>query len=171
MTHTARQMARPAYPGMSADALIDRILLLYHDTHRSELPGLIDLAHRVERIHADSANAPYGLADALDRFFTDLDNHMKAEEYILFPAIRQGLKEGLARTISSIRIDHGFLERTMASIRQATGDFKPPSGASGSWRQLYAGLAKLHADLVEHHAMEDLELLGRFVAAPSDQPL
>ena len=50
----------------STAALVDLIEQRYHAAHRRELPELINLARRVERVHADNPNAPAGLADLLD---------------------------------------------------------------------------------------------------------
>ena len=47
----------------SASALIDHILVRYHDVHREQLPELIRMARRVEAVHRDNPHVPAGLAD------------------------------------------------------------------------------------------------------------
>lgn len=42
---------------MPVDSLIDHILARYHEIHRHELPALIALARKVERVHHDVPNA------------------------------------------------------------------------------------------------------------------
>ena len=44
--------------------LIAHILERYHETHRRELPELIRLAEKVERVHASHPDVPAGLAEA-----------------------------------------------------------------------------------------------------------
>ena len=47
--------------------LIDHILLRYHEKHRRQLPELVELARRVEQVHAGKPGVPAGLADILKR--------------------------------------------------------------------------------------------------------
>lgn len=56
----------PALMPEATDALVDHILNLYHEVHRRELPELIRLARKVEAVHVGRAEAPRGLADALE---------------------------------------------------------------------------------------------------------
>lgn len=57
--------------------LIDHILTRYHDTHRTEMDGLIPLAQKVETVHGDHDDAPLGLTAALLALRDELDNHME----------------------------------------------------------------------------------------------
>ena len=84
------QDAAPDIATLPPAALIDYILTRFHDRHRAELPELIALADKVERVHADAADVPHGLAAVLRRVAGELESHMQKEELVLFPAIRQG---------------------------------------------------------------------------------
>ncbi len=44
----------------SSGEIIDHLISRYHDTHRREIPELIQLARRVERVHAGNPEAPAG---------------------------------------------------------------------------------------------------------------
>lgn len=59
-------------------ALIDHILERYHETHRRELPELVRLAQKVERVHASHPDAPIGLAAALEHMAIELETHMQS---------------------------------------------------------------------------------------------
>ena len=43
--------------------LVDHIVQRYHVPLRTEIPRLIDLARKVEQVHADKVDCPVGLAD------------------------------------------------------------------------------------------------------------
>ena len=64
--------------------IIDFIIPRFHDKHRNQLPTLIELAEKVESVHADSADCPKGLAELIRKVYADLVNHMMKEEQILF---------------------------------------------------------------------------------------
>src|SRR5215469_3119637 len=67
--------------------LIDHILARYHEIHRRELRELVQLARKVEKVHAGNPAVPHGLADLLDHTRQELEQHMAKEELILFPAM------------------------------------------------------------------------------------
>ena len=62
----------PQLAAMNVTALIDHILTRYHEIHRHELPELLALARKVERVHHDVPKAPLGLADVLERLSAEL---------------------------------------------------------------------------------------------------
>lgn len=145
-------------------ALIERD---FHAVHRAEIPPLVELARKVERVHADVAVAPKGLAVALEEAQRDLDLHMKKEEMILFPAMRRGGAEGLVNPITVMRSDHKDHLETISRLEDLCHGFALPDGACGSWRALYAGVSKFCADLREHMHLENDILFPRFeLSAP-----
>ena len=90
----------------STGALLDLIVARYHDTHRRELPELIALARRVERVHADNPDVPTGLAELLATMETELGDHMAKEENVLFPMMRRGGHPMIAQPIAMMRHEH-----------------------------------------------------------------
>ena len=155
----------PNWSAMNVNMLIDQILSRYHEIHRSELPELVALARKVERVHHDVPHAPLGLADALERMAIELDTHMKKEEIILFPAMQRGLKEGIAQPIVIMRNDHADHDQIIRQLEALTEGFTVPEGACGSWQRLYAGTQKLCDDLREHIRVENEILFPRFELA------
>lgn len=142
--------------------LIDYILARYHRPHRAELETLLPLAEKVEMVHDDDPLAPRGLARALADLAREMEDHMAKEEMILFPAMRAGGMRGIEHPIAVMRSDHDDHARTIARIRQITGNLTPPDHACGSWRALYGGVQKLLDDLAAHIALENDELFPRF---------
>ena len=142
--------------------LIDHILTRYHETLRDELPPLIEAAKRVERVHAAKPACPLGLSALLEQVHTELCDHMRKEELVLFPAVVAGHRGSSVhmpiRVMMQEHDDHGV---SLQRIRELTSDLVPPSGACGTWRGLYTGLEKLEADLMRHIHLEGNILFPR----------
>jgi len=147
---------------------IDHILTRYHAVHREQLPELIRMARRVEAVHRDSPDVPVGLADHLETMEAELLEHMEKEENILFPLLLAGGRGMAHHPIAVMRHEHTShgeqLERLMA-LAHAT---VPPAGACNTWRALYAGIAQLSDDLINHIHLENNLLFPQFEpAAPN----
>jgi len=147
----------------STAALVDLIEQRYHATHRRELPELINLARRVERVHADNPNVPAGLADLLTRMQEELGDHMAKEENVLFPMMRRGGHPMIAQPIAMMRDEHDDHGEHLETMERITQGGVPPEGACNSWRALYTGTRKFADDLVEHVHIENNILFPRFV--------
>lgn len=145
-------------------ALVEHIVTRFHDAHRRELPELIALARRVERVHADNPDAPAGLADLLAEMAADLGDHMAKEEQVLFPMMRAGGSPMIRMPITMMRHEHDGHAAQLHALDAITHSHEPPAGACNSWRALYAGTRKLADDLVEHMHLENNILFPRFGA-------
>lgn len=146
-------------------ALIDHIVAHYHETHRHELPELIRLARQVEKVHAGKADVPNGLAALLERMSFELEQHMNKEEMVLFPAMKQQVPgQMLGIPISRMRLEHDDHGEHLRELDRLTGGITLPAGACKTWQALYAGLAKLEEDLMQHIHLENNVLFPRFSA-------
>ncbi|ABI55954.1 hemerythrin domain-containing protein [Alkalilimnicola ehrlichii MLHE-1] len=142
-------------------ALIDYILTTFHDAHRRELPPLIELARKVEAVHAGHPQVPAGLADALEATRIDLEDHMLKEENVLFPFMRQGMSP-LSAPIGRMRHEHADHEESLLRLQALAGGFEPPEDACDSWRTLYVGVRHLTGELRTHMRVENELLFPRF---------
>ena len=148
-------------------ALVDHIIARYHDTHRRELPELVQLARKVEKVHAKRSDVPRGLADLLERMSVALQQHMTKEELILFPAMKQSMAAGLDMPIARMRHEHDDHGAHLRELDRLTNGITVPADACRTWQALYAGLAKLVDDLMEHIHLENNVLFPRFSAVES----
>lgn len=153
------EMALP----QSTAALIDLIEQRYHATHRRELPELIALSRRVERVHAGNPDVPAGLADLLTTMEAELSDHMAKEERVLFPMMRRGGHPMIAQPIAMMRDEHDDHGEHLEAMDGLTHGGVVPEGACNTWRALYAGTRKLAEDLTEHVHIENNILFPRFV--------
>lgn len=143
-------------------ALIDYILTQFHEAHRRELPELVRLAAKVEAVHSDHPEVPRGLAAMLEALRLELEEHMRKEETILFPLMRQGGHPMIAHPIAQMRRDHEEHRECLQGLEEIANDFHPPAGACRSWQALYAGAAKFVDDFTEHTHLENRVLFLRF---------
>lgn len=149
----------PVLPAIDAapeqiGALIDHILTRYHAVHRQEVRELIVLARRVEAAHSNHPAVPAGLADLLTSIAWEMEAHMQKEEQGLFPALRDG-HGGMAIAMELMRDEHDDHAARLEQLAALTRGHQPPDDACGSWRALYAGTAKLTADLRDHVRLEN----------------
>lgn len=153
----------------SAGALIDHILVRYHDAHRGQLPHLIELAQRVERVHADRPDCPRGLAAHLAEMRAGLEAHMRKEERVLFPMLRLRHPGTVQAPILVMRAEHDDHDRALTRLSALCGGYVAPEHACGSWRALYDGASQLHQDLQQHIRLEN-ELLFSGALTAGDTP-
>lgn len=148
----------------SLDDLVRHILDRYHAPLRTEIPRLIDLARRVEHVHADKPDCPKGLADLLSDVREAVDGHLGKEEGILFPLILAGRGQMARMPVQVMLQEHDDHGRSLHRIRELTHDFHLPEHACASWRELYRSLAQLEVDLTDHIHMENNTLFPRALA-------
>ncbi len=151
----------------SPSALIDHILARYHEVHRQQLPELIRMAHRVEAVHRDNPQVPAGLADHLESMQEELLSHMLKEEQVLFPTLKTGGNPFVGQPIGMLRAEHVGHGEALDKLNALTNDATPPQGACNTWRALYAGIAQLGDDLINHIHLENNVLFPQFEASPS----
>lgn len=144
--------------------LIDHLQNQEHAALRREMPALIAAAERIEQRHAGEPGVPSGLADHLTRFWREIQIHMHKEETILFPLLRRGTRgRTVYMPIRAMEHEHDEAGRSLARIRELTGDLAPPANACRSWTALYRGLADLEQQLQRHIHLENKVLFLRAV--------
>lgn len=153
-------MTRPAPPKDPASLTL-YIEAEYHAKHRTQLPELAALSEKVETVHAGQTDVPAGLAELLHRMIGELEVHMKKEELILFPAIRNA-RQGLDAPIAAMRADHDDHEKEVEQLRTLTNGLTLPDGACRSWTRLYAGIGDFLDDLAAHIRLENDVLFPQF---------
>lgn len=156
-------MPENVVPTSSPD-LIALLLTRYHEVHRRELPELLRLARRVEAVHGDKPDCPHGLADLLETMATELEDHMQKEEQVLFPMMVRGAPPMIVHPIAVMRHEHDNHGEHLRTLEALTNGATPPNGACNTWRALYAGIAKLEDDLMQHIHLENNVLFPRFGA-------
>lgn len=158
-----------APPANDPAALTQYIETRFHARHREQLPELVELAVRVESVHAQAPEVPAGLSALLHRMYGELEVHMKKEELILFPAMRQGAGPGIQHPISVMRSDHDDHSAEIAELRRLTSDLRLPADACRTWTALYEKLRIFIDDLEAHIRLENDVLFPRFETGASGE--
>lgn len=154
--------AVPSPAQWSDTVLIEHILQRYHAAHREQLPTLLALAEKVERVHADHPLCPNGLYAHLQQMWDELQQHMYKEEEILFPLIARGLGRQAGMPISMMRHEHDDHALAINRMLACCHQLQLPEAACGSWQALYAGVRQLQAELMAHIHLENNVLFHRF---------
>lgn len=131
--------------------IVDR----FHEAHRAQLPVLLEMAEKVERVHADKVTAPHGLSEFLAAWIPELIQHMEKEEAVLFPMIEQGHGRQAGPPIQTMEREHADHGENLQRLRGLAHDFVPPAEACTTWRALYAGLDSFERELMEHVHLEN----------------
>lgn len=133
----------------------------FHEGHRAQLPELIELAEKVERVHGDREDAPVGLMAELQAIYDELRQHMMKEEQILFPMICAGNYAMACMPIRVMEMEHDGMGEQLEVLKSLTNNVTPPADACSSWLALYAGIKKFINDLIEHTHLENNILFPR----------
>lgn len=150
----------PALASWPAGRIAEHIVARYHAPLRAELPRLTEMARKVERVHADKAGCPTGLADHLDAWSAEVLDHLDQEERVLFPS----LASPDPAVVAALAKEHDDHAAALARTRELAGDLEPPPHACTTWRALYAGLAELERELMQHVHVENHVLFPRATA-------
>lgn len=141
--------------------IIDFIISRYHNRHREQLPELILMAEKVERVHGEKPACPRGLAAELTAILEELTQHMYKEEQILFPMIKRGMGSQAGGPILVMEAEHDAVGQQLEVVKQLTQNMTPPEGACNTWRALYTGINEFITDLMEHIHLENNLLFPR----------
>ncbi len=141
--------------------LVNHILVNFHDAHRRELADLVELARKVERVHADKPSVPAGLTEHLRSMSEALELHMQKEEQILFPAILMGRGVQMRGPVTVMEREHDEHGLKLERLRELTNDFTAPDEACTSWRALFLRCEQLEADIMAHVHLENHVLFPR----------
>src|SRR5690606_32572586 len=157
---------RPRWDALRLPEPVAHGLAASREPPRGDLPGCSDGARKVGPVHRGKPACPHGLAEHLDRVWSELEDHMGKEEQVLFPALRSGSRGHAVhmpiRVMMQEHEDHGV---SLQRIRELTSDLEAPADACGTWRALYAALQKLESELMEHIHLENNVLFPRALGA------
>lgn len=148
------------------EALIDHILATYHAPLEEELPRIEEMAVKVSRVHGDKApDVLPEIESIVVSLREEMEQHMKKEELILFPMIRQGRGAEADGPVSVMEHEHADVGNALRRLRELTGGYTVPEGACNTWRALWHGLADLERATHEHIHLENNILFPRALAS------
>jgi regulator of cell morphogenesis and NO signaling len=145
--------------------LTDVLVQRYHEPLRAELPRLLELARKVERVHAAKPDCPVGLSAHLVDMESAIALHLDKEEQVLFPMIRAGRSALAHMPVKVMMQEHDDHAVNLRRVHALTRDFALPPDACTSWRNLYDSLQALELELMRHIHIENNILFPAVLAA------
>ena len=157
------------------DALMQHIVVRHHAYVRNELPLMERLVARVRQTRGRSDANTLAPLEKVFRFFKrELENHLRREEEILFPLIRQlemASKSGgelprfpfgpIANPIGIMEEDHDAERRQIQKMLVFTGNYTGPAETANVFHALFERLEALESDMRLHVHLEDHILFPR----------
>lgn len=137
----------------------------YHLPLREDLPRLLGMARKVERVHGDKQDCPRGLADHLAALLEAVEDHLEQEENVLFPSLSRAGATPDAAVVTALVHEHDDHATGLRRTRELAHDLVPPTAACTTWRALYLGLEQFERDLMEHVHLENTVLFPRALNA------
>lgn len=148
--------------------LIDHIVSTHHEFTKTEIARLNGLMEKVCRKHGPQHKELYRLQEIYTGMANDMLMHMRKEEMMLFPFIKQmALAEdgkypafappfgSVDNPIRTMMAEHDTAAEEFRQMHEVTHGFEFPEDACPSFRALYAGIQDLEKDLYRHVHLEN----------------
>ena len=156
------------YDKWELDFLIDHIMNVHHSYVEENIPLLLQYANKVARVHGHHYTELLRINELVVDLANDLMSHMQKEEVILFPYVKQELKnqrEGLTsdaphfgtinNPVKVMMHEHDHAGDIFKEISRLTNNYTPPGGACNTFRALYSKLEEFEQDLHQHVHLEN----------------
>lgn len=152
--------------------LVDHIVRTHHDYVRAALPRIAGYLAKLTQVHGARHPELAQVAGEFEAMGRDLLQHMRKEEHVLFPYIREldgpsrpgpspfGSVENPIRMMEREHLEAGAQLR---EIRRLTSDYTPPPDGCTTYRVCFEELAHFERDLHRHVHLENNILFPRAV--------
>jgi len=166
------QMPPVDFNTLSLAALADYIVSTHHDYTKRELPQIFHYLHKVSSKHGDRHNELYKIFENFCELKDEMETHMKKEELVLFPKIKELESVGPNNQQSGVSVhipimvmedEHEHAGNLLKEIRVLTDNYTPPADACTTYRLSFAALAAFEADLHQHIHLENNILFPRAI--------
>lgn len=161
----------PDWSHLDAPALCEHLVATHHAYLTAELPRLAALVDKIVGVHGERHPELADVAALFHELRADLEPHLRKEEQVLFPMIRElaaAVANGaapptfhcgsLANPISVMLVEHETVGELLERLRATTHDYLTPTDGCASYRACFDGLAQLEADTHLHVHKENNRL-------------
>jgi regulator of cell morphogenesis and NO signaling len=142
--------------------LIDYITNTHHKYVIKTLPELLFYTQKIAQVHGEHHPELWEVADLFDKINTELLQHLKHEEEVLFPAIKKALVAKSVETTSIIvseiermATEHEFAGGAMDTINAITNNYQTPADACNTYKVALNLLSQFEDDLHIHVHLEN----------------
>ena len=146
----------------SPSFLSDYIVNTHHKYVAKTLPDLTFYTKKIFEVHGERHKELYDVADLFSQINNELLQHLKNEETVLFPAIKQvqendsqAIKKVISSEIERMSGEHEFAGNAMDRINELTGGYTVPSDACNTYAVTMKLLEEFEDDLHTHVHLEN----------------
>jgi len=160
------------YSSWKLSFLIDYIITIHHSYVSDAAPVIKDLAEKVAAHHGNTYPYLVEVNQKVKELMCELTTHMKKEEQVLFPYIKNleantGAQEKGISTVQDpiwvMERDHEVAGEILHYLREITNDFTKPENACNSIALLMHKLNEFEDDLHTHVHLENNILFPKSV--------
>jgi len=161
---------------MNLTQLCDYILHTHHAYVKNEMPQIHAYLQKVSSKHGDRHPELYKIFQIFSAVKEEMEGHMKKEELILFPRIKELQKLAdnenahlqvnigyLQSPITVMEQEHDHAGNLLNDIRIFSNDYAPPQDACTTYRLCFAALKAFEVDLHQHVHLENNILFPRTI--------
>jgi len=165
-----------SYLNWKLDFLADYIINTHHQYVKDNTEFIRELANKVARVHGDRHPEMIEVAAIFSQMADHLLLHLRKEEQILFPFIRElvhaeahsglpsgNVANGVASPIQVMEAEHEEAGEAMQTIRSLTHNFRLPEDACASYTILFKKLDEFENDLYRHVHLENNVLFPKAI--------
>ena len=142
--------------------LCDYIVNTHHKYVTKALPELDFYINKITSVHGENHPELNEVLFLFGKLQNELREHMKKEEEVLFPSIKEAIshdsgdaKSKISTEISRMKGEHEFAGEAMDRINELTGKYNLPADGCNSFRLTYQMLEKFEDDLHIHVHLEN----------------
>jgi regulator of cell morphogenesis and NO signaling len=158
------------FKGWNPAFLCDYIVNTHHKYVLKSLPDLVFYTEKIASVHGAGHPELKEVADLFSQINRELLQHLKNEEEILFPAIKEVSKTGsvdakaiIRSEISRLSGEHEFAGGAMDKINAITGNYKVPADGCNTYTVAFQLLSQFEDDLHVHVHLENNILFPKAV--------
>lgn len=162
---------------MDLAQLVDYILQTHHAYVKSEMPQIYAYLQKVSSKHGERHPELYKIFEIFAAVKEEMEGHMKKEELVLFPRIKelQKLTDNenaqlqlnigyLQSPITVMEQEHDHAGNLLNDIRVFSNNYTPPQDACTTYRLSFAALKAFELDLHQHVHLENNILFPKAIS-------
>jgi regulator of cell morphogenesis and NO signaling len=142
--------------------LSEYIVNTHHKFVLKNLPELVFYTRKIANVHGDHHPELVEVATLFDKINTELLQHLKNEEEVLFPAIKEVIntnsataKKTIVSEITRMADEHEFAGGAMDEINRITKGYQVPADGCNTYRVAFKMLEQFEDDLHTHVHLEN----------------
>lgn len=155
------------FNSMNATELIQYILVNHHAYVESRIPDLLFYLNKINRVHGERHPELEEINTLFGASASELTQHMKKEELVLFPwieglekrlngaTVKSELKHGIQNPIYAMEFEHSNEGDRFERIQLLSNNFTPPSDACTTYKVAFQMLREFQTDLHKHIHLEN----------------